>query len=359
MSGKSTAQPCMNLENLGTSVRHPERIRSSTHAGGSSPGSSASLISSTACGKRVSSVRCTGISGSLNHRFEALHVAPSRGFSDSMHRLVSSEHRTDASYGTWNAVRMYTVRNVGCSCFASAAACTSENKTRMPSSSEEDIFFEPSAFFLACDAMSRFFSISQVCLPCRNGTTSSAGSANRSFTDSSPVHDSRCVLRSTNTGPSSGSRPYQRSRMAILCGCFLSLLWYKPRLTLSRYTELVICESAATPGPLATAEGSADGRVPSPETTFRVFWRSIRNTGRCSASVCFTVLTSSVATQYLRVERTKFCAPGPPFGPLPCAALGALLGAFGRSFSNKSDICTTKTALWSAVTHGELCRRSM
>ena len=41
------------------------------------------------------SVRCTGISGSLNHRFEALHVAPSWGFSDSMHRLVSSEHRTE------------------------------------------------------------------------------------------------------------------------------------------------------------------------------------------------------------------------------------------------------------------------
>ena len=97
--------------------------------------------------------------------------------------------------------------------------------------------------------------------------------------------------------------------MAILCGCFEPVVVQPRGLTLSRYTELVICESAATPGPLATAEGSADGRVPSPETTFRVFWRLHQNTGRCSASVCFTVLTSFVATaQYLRVERTKFCA---------------------------------------------------
>ena len=98
------------------------------------------------------------------------------------------------------------------------------------------------------------------------------------------------------------------------------------------------CESAATPGP-----NPAAGDPPSPPPELEGFCRSIRNTGRCSASACFTVLTSSVLTQYFLVVRTKFCAPGPPSGPLPCAAL--FLYTRGRSFSKRSDICTTKTAL--------------
>ena len=56
-SGKSTAQPCMNLENLCTSVSAPLLTRSVTHDGASSPAPSASLISKTACGNRVCSVR--------------------------------------------------------------------------------------------------------------------------------------------------------------------------------------------------------------------------------------------------------------------------------------------------------------
>ena len=175
---------------------------------------------------------------------------------------------------------------------------------------------------------------------------------NRSFTLSSPVHDSLCVLRSTKTTPPVGSRPYQRSLTAMLCGCFCSRLWYSPRLTLSRYTLLVICESAVTPG-----FGAATISSPS-STMFTRFSRSMRNTGRCSAMACFTLLTSSVATQYFRVVRTKSCAPGPPAGPLPCAAL-AFSDRRGRNFSKRSDICTTKTALWSALTHGFWCRRSM
>jgi hypothetical protein len=73
----------------------------------------------------VTSVRCTGIFGSRNQRLLDTQVGCPFGFSPSMQRLVSREHRTLASYGTWNAVRMYTVLKVGCSCFDSTARCTS------------------------------------------------------------------------------------------------------------------------------------------------------------------------------------------------------------------------------------------
>ena len=116
-------------------------MRSSTHRGGSCPASSASLISSTAWGNRVTSVRCTGSSGSLNHRFIATHVGPFTGFSATMHKLVSREQRTEASKGTWNAVRMYMVRNAGSSCLDSTARCTSTNSFLIPASSALDIPF--------------------------------------------------------------------------------------------------------------------------------------------------------------------------------------------------------------------------
>ena len=148
---------------------------------------------------------------------------------------------------------------------------------------------------------------------------------NRSFTLSSPVQLSRCVLRSTNTFPFSGSVPYHRSRTAMECGCLVIRLWYRPRFTLSRYTEDVIWESAGT-----CDDGS--------------FSRSMRNTGRCSAMACLTLETSSVATQYLRVVRTKSCTPAPPFGPDPCASPPPEV-TFPRSSAKRSDIWTTNTAL--------------
>ena len=212
-------------------MRHPEEIRSSTHCGGSCPGSSASLISSTAWGNLVTSVRCTGSSGSLNHRFIVLHVGPFTGFSATMHRLVSREQRTEASNGTWNAVRMYMVLKVGSSCLDSTAFWTSVKSFLIPESSALDIPFMgelpgPELFrcFLASASIRRASSISHVCWPVRKGTTRSCGSVNRSFTLSSPVHDSLCVLRSTKTTPPVGSSPYQRSLMAMLCGCFCSLV---------------------------------------------------------------------------------------------------------------------------------------
>ena len=219
----------------------------------------------------------------------------------------------------------------------------------MPSSSEEDIFFEPSGFFLACDSVSRFFSISQCVLPCRNGTTSSAGSADAPLRTRPATRGASCARL---PAPSSGSRPYQRSRMAILCGCFLSLLWYKPRLTLSRYTELVICESAATPGPLATAEGSAQwkGAVPGDDVSAALHQEHRQVLGK---RLLPAVLTSSVATRTCawsaRSLRARAALPGRCPAPRSC-----LLQHVGARFSNKSDICTAKTALWSAVTHGEL-----
>ena len=42
-----------------------------------------------------------------------------------MHRLVSSDTRTVESKGIWKAVRMYCVRIMGRSCFASTTLCAS------------------------------------------------------------------------------------------------------------------------------------------------------------------------------------------------------------------------------------------
>lgn len=61
---------------------------------------SCSLTSSTAWGKRVISLRGTGLEGSRNHR----SLLPSRPVSVSMVRLVSREMRTVASKGIWKAV---------------------------------------------------------------------------------------------------------------------------------------------------------------------------------------------------------------------------------------------------------------
>ena len=125
-------------------------------------------------GKRVSSVRCTGISGSLNHRFEA-PTSRRPGASDSMHRLVSSEHRTGRVvrhlerrahvHGAQRRLQLLSPR---------VAACTREQNA--------DAFKLRGGHLLRAVGVlsgvtvSRFFSISQVCLPCRNGTTSSVGS---------------------------------------------------------------------------------------------------------------------------------------------------------------------------------------
>ena len=79
----------------------------------------------------------------------------------------------------------------------------------------------------------------------------------------------------------------------------------------------------------------------------------------------FTSLTSSVATQYFFVVRTKSCTPSPPLGPDPCAlrspsldARAAAAAPLPLSRANKSAICTTNTALWSPRIHGCACRRS-
>ena len=340
-SGKSTAHPCMNFENLCTSVSAPERTRSATHAGVSSPGSSASLISRIACGNRVISVRRSGAAGSRYHRLDCAHVGYPLGFSSIIASEASSEHRTEASCGTWNAVRMYAVRSFGSSCFDSTAFCTSSKSFLVParraascarafSSSASPgsslAFAAPPRFFALASTASLLSSSSHRCSPRRNGATRAWGSANRSFTLSSPVQLSLCVFRSTNTFPASGSVPYHRSRTAIACGCFVIREWYRPSCTLSRYTELVICESAGT-----LALGSRS--------------RSIKNTGSLCAMAFFTSLTSSVATQYFFVVRTKSCTPSPPLGPDPCAlrspsldARAAATAPLPLSRANKSAI---------------------
>ena len=66
-AGKSVQVPWMNLLNLCTSVqRLGFSVSSRTHAGASVPSARLSFTSSTACGKRVMSVRASSSSGSRN-----------------------------------------------------------------------------------------------------------------------------------------------------------------------------------------------------------------------------------------------------------------------------------------------------
>ena len=87
-----------------------------------------------------------------------------------MHRLVSREQRTEASNGTWNAVRMYMVLKVGSSCLDSTAFWTSVKSFLIPESSALDIPFagelpgtELFSCFLASASIRRDSSISHVC----------------------------------------------------------------------------------------------------------------------------------------------------------------------------------------------------
>mmetsp|Transcript_14668 Transcript_14668/g.50391 ORF Transcript_14668/g.50391 Transcript_14668/m.50391 type:complete len:245 (+) Transcript_14668:450-1184(+) len=239
-----------------------------------------------------------------------------------MQRLVSSEHLTVASPGTWKAHLAYWVLTSGITCLASATAATSPQSRSAASSSHAG------APGLSLSSLAR--SSAALCSPRSTAATSASGSANRSFTDSSPAHDERCVLRSTNTveGP---PLPYHRSLSAVESGSLLSRAWYSSRPGHeSRYTLLMSWESPSN----------------SPS--------SGRNTGRCSSRVCFTALTSSTLTQNLRVDRTNAWAPA------PAAAAAAAPAPDPRLLSPRSRSCrplsfTTNTLEWSASSHGWWC----
>mmetsp|Transcript_29700 Transcript_29700/g.75667 ORF Transcript_29700/g.75667 Transcript_29700/m.75667 type:complete len:238 (+) Transcript_29700:642-1355(+) len=220
MSGNSVAVPWMNLENLCTSVRYPLSSSSCTQGGAVWPSGSDSFTSSTACGKRVISVRWMGSDGSRYQRPDAAQVGPSSGFSLIMHRFVSSDTRTVASNGIWNAVRMYCVRTKGRSCLESTALNTSMNiSANLDFSSSLTVL--PLRAALASMSTS---ACSTVYSPSMNATTLSSLTRNRSLTLSSPFQLSLCVLRSMNTVPG-GALPYQRTRSAIAPGFLSSRPW--------------------------------------------------------------------------------------------------------------------------------------
>mmetsp|Transcript_15875 Transcript_15875/g.47774 ORF Transcript_15875/g.47774 Transcript_15875/m.47774 type:complete len:341 (+) Transcript_15875:434-1456(+) len=121
MWGIRVAPPWMNLLNLCTSVRYPLFSSSLIQSGASSPMGRDSLTSSTAWGKRVTSVRGSGSAGSRRHLRVSWQEGPSSGFSLNMVRLVSRLMRTVESNGIWKAVRWYWVRVMGRSCLLSTA----------------------------------------------------------------------------------------------------------------------------------------------------------------------------------------------------------------------------------------------
>mmetsp|Transcript_2552 Transcript_2552/g.5966 ORF Transcript_2552/g.5966 Transcript_2552/m.5966 type:complete len:214 (-) Transcript_2552:877-1518(-) len=213
----------MNLLNLCTSCRRPLSMSCVTHSGASSSSFRLSFTSSTAWGNFVISVRGTGSPGSLNHRPDSRHVSPCSGFSLIIHKFVSSDTRTVASKGIWNATRMYCVLISGCSCLTSTTFCTSWKSSLNLAISSSD---------LPC-CLSTSLASSTVYCPFRNGITVSGGSVKRSFTEISPFQLSLWVFRSMKASSGSPS-PYHRMRSAMAWGRFSSRPWYISSCELSK-----------------------------------------------------------------------------------------------------------------------------
>mmetsp|Transcript_10894 Transcript_10894/g.33633 ORF Transcript_10894/g.33633 Transcript_10894/m.33633 type:complete len:334 (-) Transcript_10894:1565-2566(-) len=207
-SGSSAAQPWMYLENLCTGINGS--TMGPTQSGRSSASSRASLSSRTAYGNVA--VWSEGATFSRNHRGvmdveAASGSSPTRdGTSVMSVKFVSMAARTAVVSARLNAARSQMDRTVGTSFFVEMRRCTSST-TR----NSFRVYSARAAFVGSYAAFN-------------NNGTSSGDMAKRSFTDSSPAHASRCVLRSIHTRRGSPA-PYHRIRSATAPGCFARRPW--------------------------------------------------------------------------------------------------------------------------------------
>mmetsp|Transcript_10199 Transcript_10199/g.23594 ORF Transcript_10199/g.23594 Transcript_10199/m.23594 type:complete len:219 (-) Transcript_10199:875-1531(-) len=208
-----------------------------------------------------------------------------------MHRFVSSEMRTEASFSIWKAVRMYWDRIVGTSCFELIAWVTSVTRASQSAISSSDFPLARISAIFSCFGN----------LPSSSSCTSLGLMMNRSFTLTSPVHESRWVFRSTKT--SSGSPvPYHRSRKAMAPGVLSSRPWYSSNAELSRYTLLTSWASLRRCFPSApkTKTGSRC------ETTYLI---AVTNSGRTQYLVVFRKkpwVAASAASLWASPRRTLY-----------------------------------------------------